>query len=284
MRRARWAFSRSQTTRRGRPISRRKCRRARIATWLETLPRTCRAYNRPAGVTATTLDTSRRLLSRRSTGAAPRRAQVVPGRARKLCPVSSRKTMVRPSRRARFFDGGPVAARPGGDRALVALPRPGGRALHRKAERLQRPLQVARMMVHPELPPDQRRDAPQGPSLGLEAGRHRPPRQQPAQARPVRCIEARRPAGRSAGALASRGGPLAPASPPSGTRSRHSPRAAGRWPPGSIALAAAALPPPGAAPPFARASSAPAATHHHPSAPPHGGDVPQILHHFREGH
>src|SRR5215210_4211564 len=50
---------------------------------LETLPRTCRAYNRPAGVTAATLDTSRRLLSRRSTGVAPRGAQVVPGRARK---------------------------------------------------------------------------------------------------------------------------------------------------------------------------------------------------------
>src|SRR5215213_8552263 len=175
VRRARWAFSRSQTTRRGRPILRRKCRRARTTTRLETLPRTCRAYNRPAGVTATTLDTSRRLLSRRSTGVAPRGAQVVPGRTRKLCPVSSRKMMVRPSRRARFFDGGPVAARPGGDRALIALPRPGGRALHREAERLQRPLQVARMVVHPELPPDQRRDAPQGPLLGLEAGRHRPP-------------------------------------------------------------------------------------------------------------
>jgi hypothetical protein len=52
-------------------------RRARITTRLETLPRTCRAYNRPAGVTATTLETSRRLLSRRSTGVTPR-----PGRAR----------------------------------------------------------------------------------------------------------------------------------------------------------------------------------------------------------
>src|SRR4030095_15063791 len=188
-------FSRSQTTRRGRPISRRKCRRAQITTWLETLPRTCRAYSRPAGVTATTLDTSRRLLSRRNTGVTPRRAQVVPGRARKLCPVSSRKTMARPSRRARVFDGDPAAARPGGDRTRVTLPCPGGRALHRKAERLQRPLQVARMIGRPELPPDQRRDAPQGPLLGLEAGRHRSPCQQPAQALPAWCIEARRPAG-----------------------------------------------------------------------------------------
>jgi hypothetical protein len=97
---ARWAFSRSQTISRGLPVCRRKCCRAWITTELETLPRTCRAYNRPAGVTATTLDTSRRLLSRCRTGVTPRRAQVVPGRARKLCPVSSRKTIVRPSRRA----------------------------------------------------------------------------------------------------------------------------------------------------------------------------------------
>ena len=31
---------------------------------------------------------------------------------------------------------------------------------------------AARVVGHPELPPDQRRDAAQGPLLGLKAGRH----------------------------------------------------------------------------------------------------------------
>ena len=91
-------LSRSQTTSSGVPICLRKERRAEITVSLEMLVRTWRAYNRPLGVIATMLDTSRRLLTRRSTGVSPRRAQVVPGRARKLWPVSSQRRRVRFSR------------------------------------------------------------------------------------------------------------------------------------------------------------------------------------------
>ena len=66
------------------PILRRRYRKAEITVGLVTLVWKWRAYSRPSGVIATTLDTSRRLLRRRSTGVSPRRAQVVPGRARKL--------------------------------------------------------------------------------------------------------------------------------------------------------------------------------------------------------
>ena len=162
---------------------------------LETLPRKCRAYSRPAGVAATMLETSRRLLTRFSTGGAPRKAQVVPGRARKLCPASSRKTTVRPSRRAFFFDRGPLASGPGSNRALVTPPGPAGRALHGKAVRLQRPLKVARVIAHAEHAPDQGRDAPQRPALGLKAGHHRPARQQPAQPPPGTLIQPPRSSG-----------------------------------------------------------------------------------------
>ncbi len=130
--------------------------------------------------------------------------------------------MVRPSWRARFFYGDPVAARPGGDRTPITLPRPGGRALHREAERLQQPLQVARMVVHPELPPDQRRDAPQGPLLGLKTGRHRPrannrPRRSQAAAsrragRPVRG-RARKPRRPACTSVAAQRHTLAPLTP-----------------------------------------------------------------------
>src|SRR5919112_1621876 len=148
VRRARCALSRSQTTKSGPPTFRRKCRRARITLWLEMLPRKCRAYSRPSGVTATMLETSRRLLTRRSTGVAPRGAQVVPGRWRKLWPVSSRKSSVRPSRRAFFFDRHPLAPRPGGDGALVALLGLGRGALHGEAVRLQGALEVSRVVAY----------------------------------------------------------------------------------------------------------------------------------------
>lgn len=84
------------------PTFRRKKRRARMTQRLETLVRKWRAYSRPSGVIATMLDTSRRLLTRRSTGVSPRRAQVVAGRIRKLWPVSSTSRRVRCSRRAFF--------------------------------------------------------------------------------------------------------------------------------------------------------------------------------------
>ena len=98
----RCALSRSQTTSSGVPILRRKYRKAEITVGLVTLVRKWRAYSRPSGVIATMLETSRRLLTRWRTGVIPRRAQVVPGRARKLWPVSSQRTSVRFSRCAFF--------------------------------------------------------------------------------------------------------------------------------------------------------------------------------------
>src|SRR3712207_9324914 len=108
------------------------------------LPRKGRAESRPSSVPARMLETSRRLLARRSTGVAPRGAQVVPGRWRKLWPVSPTNSSVRPSRRACFFDRHPLAPPPGRDGALVALLGPGGRTLRREDVRLERPLEVAR--------------------------------------------------------------------------------------------------------------------------------------------
>jgi hypothetical protein len=60
--------------------------------------------------------------------------------------------------------------------------------------RLERPLQVARVVGDPELARDQGGDALKRPAFGGKAGRHRTPIQQPAQPRPSRLIEAgRRP-------------------------------------------------------------------------------------------
>jgi hypothetical protein len=44
------------------------------------------------------------------------------------------------------------------------------------------------VMAHPELAPDQGRDAPQRPLFGVKASRHRPAFQQPAQPRPSRLV------------------------------------------------------------------------------------------------
>src|SRR5829696_1253047 len=128
----RWALSRSQTTSSGVPILRRKYRKAEITVGLVTLVRKWRAYSRPSGVIATMLDTSRRLLRRRNSGVIPRRAQVVPGRARKLWPVSSTSRRVRRSRRA-FFERHPVPLGPDRNHEFIALLGSGGRALHAEA-------------------------------------------------------------------------------------------------------------------------------------------------------
>jgi len=107
--RERCALSRSQTTSSGVPILRRKKRSAWTTQWLEIDVRKWRAYSRPSGVMAMMLDTSRRLLTRWSTGVSPRRAQVVPDWIRKLWQVSSQRTSVRCSRRA-FFSAPPSPA------------------------------------------------------------------------------------------------------------------------------------------------------------------------------
>src|SRR4051794_29509132 len=137
------------------------------------------------------LETSRRLLTRCNSGVAPRRAQVVPGRCRKLCPVSSRKRSVRPSRRAFFFERDPLPPRPGGDGGLVTLPGPGRRALDGEAIRPQRPLRVAEVIAHAELPPDQYRNALQGPALSSKARCRCTACQEPAKPCPGAAVEAR---------------------------------------------------------------------------------------------
>src|SRR5215212_1380118 len=189
--RERWALSRSQTTSSGVPIWRRTERRAWMTQRLEMEVRKWRAYNRPSGVIATMLDTSRRLLTRWSTGVSPRRAQVAPGRIRKLWPVSSQRTRVRCSRRA-FFQSHPVPLGPDRDHQLIALLSPCGGTLHAEAMRLERPLQVARVVVDPELPRDQGGDALKRPPFAGKACRHRTPIQQPAQPRPGFLIKAGR--------------------------------------------------------------------------------------------
>jgi hypothetical protein len=64
----------------------------------------------------------------------------------------------------------------------------------------QRPLEVARVVAHAELAPDQHRDALRGPALGAEARRRRTARQEPAEPRPGASVEARWPPGPRSGA------------------------------------------------------------------------------------
>ncbi len=163
------------------------------------------------------LETSRRLLTRRSSGVAPRRAQVVPGRCRKLCPVSSRKRSVRPSRRAFFFECDPLPPRPGGDGGLVTFPGPGRGPLDGEAIRPQRSLEVAEVIAHTELPSDQGRNALQGPTLSSKARCRCTACQEPAKPYPGAAVEARWPPGPRSGSqpapalLTQDGGPAADA-------------------------------------------------------------------------
>ena len=78
---------------------------------------------------------------------------------------------------------------------------------------LQRPLQLARMVVNPKLALDQGGDAPEGPALGGKARRHGTLIQEPAQTSPGLRIQARLSCcsdagGQSAPALLSQGGGL----------------------------------------------------------------------------
>lgn len=144
------------------------------------------------------LETSRRLLTRRSTGVSPRRAQVVPGRARKLWPVSSQRTRPRggacASPAATFFERYPVPLGPDGDDKLIALSCSGGGALHAEAMRAEGSLQITRMVAHSELALDQGRDTLEGPALGGKARRHGAPIQEPTQSNPGLLIKPRGPA------------------------------------------------------------------------------------------
>jgi hypothetical protein len=56
---------------------------------------------------------------------------------------------------------------------------------------LERPLQIAWVIVHSELAPDQGGNALEGPALGGKAGRHCAPIQEPAQPGPGFLIEPR---------------------------------------------------------------------------------------------
>jgi hypothetical protein len=122
----------------------------------------------------------------------PRRAQVVPGRARKLWPVSSQRRSVRFSRCA-FFERYPVPLGPDGDDKLIALSCSGGGALHAEAMRPEGSLQITRMVAHSERALDQGRDTLEGPALGGKARRHGAPVQQPTQTGPGLLIEPRVP-------------------------------------------------------------------------------------------
>src|SRR5829696_6168757 len=93
----------------------------------------------------------------------------------------------------RFFQSHPFPLGPDRNHQLIALLSPCGRALHAEAMRLERPLQIARMIVHPELALDQGRDALEGPALAGKARRHRAPVQEPAQTSPALLIEPRGP-------------------------------------------------------------------------------------------
>jgi hypothetical protein len=57
--------------------------------------------------------------------------------------------------------------------------------------RLERPFQIARMIVHPELALDQGCDALEGPALGGKARRHGAPVQEPPEAGPGPLTEPR---------------------------------------------------------------------------------------------
>jgi hypothetical protein len=171
------------------------------------LPRKWRAYSRggpPSGATrATMLETSRRRLRRFRTGGRPVGAQVVPRRARKVCPVSSRKATALPVRRAPFY-AGPVPPQPRLDERVVALPRAGDRLLGTPAPGAQGAAQRAEVVPDAERPLDHGRDPPQRPPLGLEPGGDGPPPEPPQQLAPLRRREAGGPPGRPAAAQATR--------------------------------------------------------------------------------
>ena len=92
---------------------------------------------------------------------------------------------------APFFQSHPVPLGPDRDHQFVALLGPCGGTLHAEAMRLERPLQVARVVVHPELALDQGRDALKRPPFGDKASRDGTPAEEPAQPGPGPLIEPR---------------------------------------------------------------------------------------------
>lgn len=127
--RDRWAFSRSQTLQQRRTNLPAIGAQGQDGTAARDAGAEMTSIQRPAGATPTTLETSRRLLTRRSTGVSPSCAQIVSDRARKLWPVSSTSEMVRCSRFA-FFGSHPIPLRPDGDHQLIVFLGPCGRMLH----------------------------------------------------------------------------------------------------------------------------------------------------------
>ena len=112
-----------------------------------------------------------------STGVCPRGAQVRQRCGRWLTPLSSMKTIVRPSFRA-FFNGGPLMLLPPTDRCFVAFAGPPRRSLRAPPERDQQLPDMPPVVADVELAFDQVRDARAGPQRRLIAQRLRPTQQE----------------------------------------------------------------------------------------------------------
>ena len=100
---------------------------------------------------------------------------------------------------APFFSATQSLLRPDRDQRLVALLGPCGGELHAEAVRLERPLQIARVVVRPELALDQGGNAREGSALSGKARRYCTSSQKPAQLGPGLIIEPGRVARNGAG-------------------------------------------------------------------------------------
>lgn len=103
-----------------------------------------------------------------SSGVCPRGAHVRTRVGRVLRPLSSRKTIKRPYRRA-FFYRGPLRAFPVADGWRVAFHRPALRTLATETQRAQEPPDMSRVVTNSGPLLDQRGDTGQGPELRLVA-------------------------------------------------------------------------------------------------------------------
>jgi hypothetical protein len=104
----------------------------------------------------------------RSTGVRPLGAQVRRTTGVNDWPLSSRKTIHAPRRRALLPDPGPVLLDPTLDGGLITLGRATSRPLHAPAHLPQHPPHMGRVMAHPGQPFDDHRDPPKGPQVGVE--------------------------------------------------------------------------------------------------------------------
>ena len=184
--------------------------------------------------------------------------------------------------RPSFFERHPLALGPDCNHQLVALLGPCGGTLHAEPVRLERTLQITRVIADPELALDHGGNAVERPPFGGKARRDGTPVQQPPKAGPGFLIQAgerpgmgraSRPRGPSWARVAAQRQTLARLTPSSG-----------RSGPGKAVPGATASRPPDAAPPSAQMSDAwpPNVVFHR--APPHEDRHRPMLHHLREDH